>query len=578
MAAVKNILMSNTSISPDVPRPLSKVPFAPFLVFQKEARLSDLSEPREKAPPMANTDRPEHRSRDVEAYDQRRAARRHDTEEVQRDHSDDRKYLERSGGTARPEMVDDDIPVKRHANAEYSENVDQVANGTGEENSPAKTVETSDSSSKTISNETNNNLEAGHAQGDAKNDAQGAVEIPFNQPWAITQESAITISPINQAAAGTGKVGTAAAQSPAMQTTPGTGTPRPSLPADTAAGSGTKNETVKPEFNGKLQLATMSASNDHAQSKFGSGMPQIVRDVHAIVARPTNAAGGNLVQAQQLQNTPVQPANAAPLAQNAGQATPLHVGANSGQNTGGSNGQQTGRQNGNYQTGSTPGQITATTGDPDAAATRNFQDSLARGAANGSVRGPGTATGDVANASRMDAPPPTSGGVQAPLSSNSPSRAAQASTAHHAPPSPATDQVSVQLRKAVDNGESKLRIQLRPHDLGKVEVKLDITGDGRAKVLVMAERPETLEILQRDSRVLERALQDAGLKTDQNSLSFDLQGREGEDRTKHAKHDSENSQGSSNDNDSEAGLDTNEQPIPVTAIGLAPDGSANFLA
>jgi flagellar hook-length control protein FliK len=136
----------------------------------------------------------------------------------------------------------------------------------------------------------------------------------------------------------------------------------------------------------------------------------------------------------------------------------------------------------------------------------------------------------------------------------------------------------VQLRKAVDNGESKLRIQLRPHDLGKVEVKLDITGDGRAKVLVMAERPETLEILQRDSRVLERALQDAGLKTDQNSLSFDLQGREGEDRTKHAKQGLENSQGSSNDNDSEAGLDTNEQPVPVTAIGLAPDGSVNFLA
>ena len=346
----------------------------------------------------------------------------------------------------------------------------------------------------------------------------------------------------------------------------------------TTPGTGTKNETVKPEFNGKLQLATMSASNDHAQSKFGSGMPQIVRDVQAIVARPTNAAGSNLVQAQQLQNTPVQPTNATPLAQNAGQATPLHVGADGGQNTGGSNGQQTGSQNGNYQTGSTPGQIAAATGDPDAAATRNFQDSLARGAAHGSVRGSGTATGDVASASRMDAPPPTSGGVQAPLSSNSASRAAQASTAHRAPPSPATDQVSVQLRKAVDSGESKLRIQLRPHDLGKVEVKLDITGDGRAKVLVMAERPETLEILQRDSRVLERALQDAGLKTDQNSLSFDLQGREGEDRTKHAKHDSEKSQGSSNDNDSEAGLDTNEQPIPVTAIGLAPDGSVNFLA
>ena len=63
MAAVKNILMSNSSVSPDVKRPLSNVPFAPFLVFQKEAELSGLREPQEKAPPMANTDRSEHRSR-----------------------------------------------------------------------------------------------------------------------------------------------------------------------------------------------------------------------------------------------------------------------------------------------------------------------------------------------------------------------------------------------------------------------------------------------------------------------------------------------------------------------------------
>ena len=42
--------------------------------------------------------------------------------------------------------------------------------------------------------------------------------------------------------------------------------------------------------------------------------------------------------------------------------------------------------------------------------------------------------------------------------------------------------------------------------------------------MVNADRPETLEALQRDARGLERALQDAGLRTDSNSLSFNLRG------------------------------------------------------
>jgi len=42
--------------------------------------------------------------------------------------------------------------------------------------------------------------------------------------------------------------------------------------------------------------------------------------------------------------------------------------------------------------------------------------------------------------------------------------------------------------------------------------------------MVLAERPETLEMLQRDARGLERALQDAGLKTESGGLSFGLRG------------------------------------------------------
>jgi flagellar hook-length control protein FliK len=164
------------------------------------------------------------------------------------------------------------------------------------------------------------------------------------------------------------------------------------------------------------------------------------------------------------------------------------------------------------------------------------------------------------------------------LSADPTSRAAQASASSRPLPSAAAEQVSVRLSKAVETGESKLRIQLRPHELGRVEVKLDIAGDGRAKVMVSAERPETLELLQRDSRTLERALQDAGLKTDPGSLSFDLQGRDGQDRTQQAQQGTENGGAAAGESDADPDLETNEHAIPATAIGLAPDGSVNFLA
>ncbi|MBT5809106.1 MAG: hypothetical protein HOI19_01960 [Rhodospirillaceae bacterium] len=97
------------------------------------------------------------------------------------------------------------------------------------------------------------------------------------------------------------------------------------------------------------------------------------------------------------------------------------------------------------------------------------------------------------------------------------------------PPRPMTDQIAVQIRKAVDQGVDKIRIQLRPAELGRVEIKLDIGADGRVAASVSAERPETIELLQRDVRGLQQALQDAGLRADSGSLSFNLSGQNGEE-------------------------------------------------
>ncbi|MBU99599.1 MAG: hypothetical protein CMM24_04475, partial [Rhodospirillaceae bacterium] len=144
---------------------------------------------------------------------------------------------------------------------------------------------------------------------------------------------------------------------------------------------------------------------------------------------------------------------------------------------------------------------------------------------------------------------------------------------------PATNQVFVQLTKAVQNGQNKITVQLRPEELGRVEVKLDIGGDGRVKAMVMADKPETLDLLQKDSRVLERALQEAGLKTDNNSLSFNLQGKEGNGQTHLSSNAGTNSNGQNHaeqeTRDDEA---INEVDVSATAIGTTPEGAVNVLA
>ncbi|CCQ73054.1 flagellar hook-length control protein FliK [Magnetospira sp. QH-2] len=98
---------------------------------------------------------------------------------------------------------------------------------------------------------------------------------------------------------------------------------------------------------------------------------------------------------------------------------------------------------------------------------------------------------------------------------------AAAQTARPAPQTPVAEQVSVQISKAVAEGMDKISIRLNPADLGRVDVRLEMS-DGRVQVTVIADRPETLDMLRNDSRSLEKALQDAGLDTDSGSMNFSL--------------------------------------------------------
>jgi hypothetical protein len=92
------------------------------------------------------------------------------------------------------------------------------------------------------------------------------------------------------------------------------------------------------------------------------------------------------------------------------------------------------------------------------------------------------------------------------------------------PTPPATDQVAVHIAKAAADGADKINIKLKPMSLGQIEVQLEVASDGRVHAVIAADKPETLDLLQRDARGLERALNDAGLRTDSGSLSFNLRG------------------------------------------------------
>ncbi len=94
----------------------------------------------------------------------------------------------------------------------------------------------------------------------------------------------------------------------------------------------------------------------------------------------------------------------------------------------------------------------------------------------------------------------------------------------HVASAPVQEQVTFHVKTALADGSSKIQIQLDPVELGKLEIKLDVAADGKTGVTITADNKSTLDALQRDMAGLQRALADAGLKTDSGSLSFNLRG------------------------------------------------------
>lgn len=117
-----------------------------------------------------------------------------------------------------------------------------------------------------------------------------------------------------------------------------------------------------------------------------------------------------------------------------------------------------------------------------------------------------------------------SGQGTAPSATSQPS----APQAQPATPQQVIEQIKVHITRAAKAGLDRVTIQLRPEDLGRIEIKLEMFQDGKVKATIAADNPATLELLQKDARGMERALQDAGLRADANDLEFSLRGEDSE--------------------------------------------------
>jgi flagellar hook-length control protein FliK len=82
--------------------------------------------------------------------------------------------------------------------------------------------------------------------------------------------------------------------------------------------------------------------------------------------------------------------------------------------------------------------------------------------------------------------------------------------------------LAVEIAASATSGKSRFEIRLDPADLGRIDVRIDIDRNGQVTSHLTVEKPETLSMLRQDAPQLQRALDDAGLKTGNGGLQFSL--------------------------------------------------------
>lgn len=81
--------------------------------------------------------------------------------------------------------------------------------------------------------------------------------------------------------------------------------------------------------------------------------------------------------------------------------------------------------------------------------------------------------------------------------------------------------IGVEIARALDKGSDDLLIRLDPRHMGRIDVRLSFDHDGVLRAVVSADSASSLDMLRRESTDLGRALADAGVRSDGQSLRFD---------------------------------------------------------
>lgn len=82
--------------------------------------------------------------------------------------------------------------------------------------------------------------------------------------------------------------------------------------------------------------------------------------------------------------------------------------------------------------------------------------------------------------------------------------------------------VPVEIGAQALSGNKRFDIRLDPAELGRIDVRLEISDKGEVSAKLTVDRVETLHMLQRDARTLERAFEQAGLKPSEGGIDMSL--------------------------------------------------------
>jgi flagellar hook-length control protein FliK len=98
------------------------------------------------------------------------------------------------------------------------------------------------------------------------------------------------------------------------------------------------------------------------------------------------------------------------------------------------------------------------------------------------------------------------------------------SGADKALPAAPADQIAPALVSVLQNpdGHQIVTVRLQPAELGQVQIRVDQTVMGAAHIAITAERPETLQLLQREEPRLQQLLDQAGVLSTGRTVSFQV--------------------------------------------------------